>query len=53
MRGNTPVLSGAEMRQLLKSIDTGELIGLRDRALLAFPRRDTEAGGATSHPQRE
>ena len=33
-RGKTPVLSGAEMRQLLKCIDTGELIGLRDRALL-------------------
>jgi site-specific recombinase XerD len=29
-RGKTPVLSGAEMRQLLKSIDIGELIGLRD-----------------------
>jgi site-specific recombinase XerC len=35
-RGKTPVLSGAEMRQLLKSIDTGELIGLRDRALVGL-----------------
>jgi len=35
-RGKTPVLSGGEMRQLLKSIDTRELIGLRDRALLAL-----------------
>jgi integrase/recombinase XerD len=35
-RGKTPVLSGAEMRQLLNSIDTGELIGLRDRALLGL-----------------
>jgi site-specific recombinase XerC len=35
-RGKTPVLSGAEMRQLLISIDTGELIGLRDRALLGL-----------------
>jgi site-specific recombinase XerD len=35
-RGKTPVLSGAEMRQLLKSIDTRELIGLRDRALLGL-----------------
>jgi hypothetical protein len=26
-RGKTPVLSGKEMRQLLNSIDTGELIG--------------------------
>jgi integrase/recombinase XerD len=30
------VLSGAEMRQLLKSIDASELIGLRDRALLGL-----------------
>jgi site-specific recombinase XerD len=35
-RGKTPVLSGAEMRQLLKSINTGELIGLGDRALLGL-----------------
>jgi integrase/recombinase XerD len=35
-RGKTPVLSGDEMRQLLNSIDTGELIGLRDRALLGL-----------------
>src|SRR6185312_15690434 len=27
-RGKTPVLSGDEMRQLLESIDIGELIGL-------------------------
>jgi site-specific recombinase XerD len=33
-RGKTPVLSPDEMRQLLDSIDTSELIGLRDRALL-------------------
>jgi integrase/recombinase XerD len=33
-RGKTPVLSGDEMRQLLDSIDTSELIGLRDRALI-------------------
>jgi site-specific recombinase XerD len=35
-RGKTPVLSGTEMRQLLKSINTGELMGLRDRALLGL-----------------
>ena len=35
-RGKTPVLSGDQMRQLLDSIDTGELIGLRDRALLGL-----------------
>jgi integrase/recombinase XerD len=33
-RGKTPVLSGDEMRQLLDSIDTSDLIGLRDRALI-------------------
>jgi hypothetical protein len=32
--GKTPVLSRDEMRQLLESIDTSKLIGLRDRALL-------------------
>jgi hypothetical protein len=35
-RGKTPVLSGAAMRQLLKSIDVGELIGLRDHALFGL-----------------
>jgi integrase/recombinase XerD len=30
------VLSGDEMRQLLDSIDTSELIGLRDRDLLGL-----------------
>ena len=35
-RGKTPVLSGDEMRQLLDSIDTSDLIGLRDRALLGL-----------------
>ena len=35
-RGKTPVPSGGEMRQLLKSIDASGLIGLRDRALLGL-----------------
>jgi integrase/recombinase XerD len=35
-RGKTPVLSGKEMRQLLKSIDASELIGQRDRALIGL-----------------
>jgi len=35
-RGKTPVLSGDQMRQLLDSIDTSELIGLRDRALIGL-----------------
>ena len=34
-RGKTPVLTAGEARQLLDSIDTGSLIGLRDRALIA------------------
>ncbi len=34
-KGSTPVLSPAEARKLLDSIDTGALAGLRDRALLS------------------
>ena len=34
-RGKTPVLTAGEARQLLDSIDTASLIGLRDRALIA------------------
>ena len=34
-KGSTPVLSPAEARKLLGSIDTGSLAGLRDRALLS------------------
>lgn len=34
-RGKTPVLTAAEARQLLDSIDTTQPIGLRDRALIA------------------
>lgn len=33
--GSTPVLSAEEARLLLDSIDTGTVIGLRDRALIA------------------
>lgn len=33
-RGKTPVLRADEARQLLESIDTSSLIGLRDRALI-------------------
>jgi len=33
-KGKTPVLSGDEMLQLLDAIDTAELIGLRDRAMI-------------------
>ena len=35
-KGKTPVLSADEMRILLESIDIEELIGLRDRALIAL-----------------
>src|SRR5215470_13814987 len=35
-RGKTPVLSADQARELLNSIDVSELIGLRDRALLAL-----------------
>ena len=35
-RCRTPVHSSKEMRQLLNSIDTSELVGLRDRALLGL-----------------
>jgi integrase/recombinase XerD len=35
-KGKTSVLSAEEMRVLLDSIDTSELIGLRDRALIAL-----------------
>ena len=34
-KGATPVLSPTEARKLLESIDTGTLVGLRDRALLS------------------
>jgi len=34
-RGKTPVLQAADARRLLDSIDTGSLVGLRDRALIA------------------
>jgi integrase/recombinase XerD len=35
-KGKTSVLSAEEMRELLDSIDTSKLIGLRDRALIAL-----------------
>jgi integrase/recombinase XerD len=36
LRGKTPVLSGDEIRRPLESIETGELIGLRDCALIGL-----------------
>ena len=35
-RGKTPVLTAEEMRDLLNSIETGTLLGLRDRALIGL-----------------
>jgi site-specific recombinase XerD len=35
-RGKTPVLDPSEARQLLNAIDTGSVIGLRDRALIGL-----------------
>jgi integrase len=35
-KGKTPVLTAAEARQLLDSIDTSTLMGLRDRALIGL-----------------
>lgn len=35
-KGKTPVLSAADARQLLDSIDSNTLVGLRDRALIAM-----------------
>ena len=35
-KGKTPVLSAAEARKLLDSIDTSHIVGLRDRALIAL-----------------
>ncbi len=35
-RGKTPVLTADEARQLLDSIDTGGIVGLRDRALIGL-----------------
>lgn len=34
-KGKTPVLTDEEMRELLDSIDTSHVVGLRDRALIA------------------
>ena len=35
-KGKTPVLSAPEMKRYLENIDTGDLIGLRDRALIGL-----------------
>jgi site-specific recombinase XerD len=35
-KGKTPVLSRADMRKLLESIDVSNVVGLRDRALIGL-----------------
>lgn len=35
-KGKTPVLSAADARRLLDSIETGQVVGLRDRALIGL-----------------
>ena len=47
-KGATPVLSPAEARKLLESIDTGTLAGLRDRALLCWGMRRRDYFGQGS-----
>ena len=52
-KGATPVLTPAETRSLLDRIDTGMLVGVRDRALLSvlvysFARVSTAVGIASS-----
>ena len=56
-KGATPVLSPAEARNLLESIDTGTLAELRDRALLSvmlysFPQGQREAPAARRADER-
>ncbi len=46
-RGLTPVLTAAEARHLLDSIDTATIIGLRDRALIAVMAFSFARVGAT------
>ena len=46
-KGKTPILSAAETRQLLDSIDTTTIIGLRDRALIALMVHTFARIGAT------
>ena len=55
--GKTPMLFGNEMCRLLDSIDTSELIGLRDRDLLGVilhPKRDNcaDAGKGIAQESR-
>ena len=56
-KGSTPVLSPAEARKLLETIDTDTLAGLRDRALLSvmlysFARVSAVFGDAAAGPLR-
>lgn len=48
-KGKTPVLSAADARLLLDSIDTSQLVGLRDRALIGVMVYSFARIGATLH----
>jgi site-specific recombinase XerD len=54
-RGKTPVLSAAQARELLDSIDVSTVVGLRDRALIALRATGItaylEAGGTLGNAQ--
>jgi site-specific recombinase XerD len=52
-KGRTPVLTADETRLLLDSIDTGSMIGLRDRALIALMTYTFARVGATGKMRLE
>jgi site-specific recombinase XerC len=52
-RGKTPVLSAAQTRQLLDSIDLSTIVGLRDRALIALMTFSFARVGAAGASDRE
>lgn len=52
VEGKTPEITVAQARQLLKSIPTGDLAGLRDRALLAILIYTASRAGAVAKLRR-
>lgn len=49
VEGLTPEITAAQSRQLLRSINTGSLIGLRDRAVIATLIYTAARAGAVAH----
>jgi len=49
-KGKTPVLNADKARELLDSIDTGSLVGLRDRALIGLMAGRVNPNGLPSLP---